>query len=143
VAEDQRLVEGKTMNAQARQSRNVNSRAPAPLGHYAQGVLHGDTLYVSGQLGVAKDTPAPESIAVGDQVAYALGNIEAIARTVGASRSNVVKATIYVTDISDWGEANKACAAFFGDHRPARSVVPCKELHLGAKIEIEAIVAVA
>jgi 2-iminobutanoate/2-iminopropanoate deaminase len=131
------------MNAHSRQTRIVNSQAATPLGHYSQGVLHGDTLYVSGQLGVGKDTPTPDAVAVGDQVAYALGNIEAIARTVGASRSDVVKATIYVTDISLWGEANKAYAAFFGDHKPARSVVPCPELHLGAKIEIEAIVAVA
>jgi hypothetical protein len=44
MAEDQRLVEGKIMSAQARQTRIVNSQAPTPLGHYAQGVLHGDTL---------------------------------------------------------------------------------------------------
>jgi reactive intermediate/imine deaminase len=131
------------MNAQVRQTRVVNSRAPAPLGHHAQGVLHGDTLYVSGQLGVPADSAAPESIAVGDQVSYALGNIEAIARTVGASRSDVVKATIYLADISDWSEADRAYAAFFGDHKPARLLVPCQPLQLGAKIEIEAIVAVA
>ncbi|WP_315730120.1 MULTISPECIES: RidA family protein [unclassified Bradyrhizobium] len=131
------------MNTHRWQTRIISSQAPTPLGHYAQGVLNGDTLYVSGQLGVAKDTPSPESVAVADQVTYALSNIEAIARTVGASRAQVVKATIYVTDIALWGEANKAYAAFFGDHKPARSVVPCPELHLGAKIEIEAIVAVA
>jgi 2-iminobutanoate/2-iminopropanoate deaminase len=143
LAEDQRLVEGQIMSAHPKLTRIVNSQAATPLGHYAQGVLHGDTLYISGQLGVAKDTHSPEAVAVGDQVTYALGNIEAIARTVGASRSDIVKATIYVTDISLWGEANKAYAAFFGDHKPARSVVPCPELHLGAKIEIDAIVAVA
>ncbi len=131
------------MNAHSRQTRIVNSQAPTPLGHYAQGILTGDTLYVSGQLGVAKDTLSPESVPVTDQVTYALSNIEAIARTVGASRSDVVKATIYVTDIALWGEANKAYATFFGDHKPARSVVPCPKLHLGAKIEIEAIVSVA
>jgi len=47
-----------------------------------------------------------------------------------------------VTGIEHWDEANRAYAAFFGAHRPARSVVPCAELHFGAKVEIEAIVAV-
>jgi 2-iminobutanoate/2-iminopropanoate deaminase len=131
------------MSTRTKPTRVISSQAPTPLGHYEQGILHGDTLYISGQLGVARGTSAPELISVGEQVTYALTNIEAIAKTVGACRSDVVKATIYVTDISQWEEANRAYAAFFGDHKPARSVVPCRELHLGSKIEIEAIVAAA
>lgn len=115
---------------------------PPPGGHYAQGVLHGDLLYVSGQLGVTRDTPDPDAVPVADQVAFALGNIERIARVVGAGRADVVKCTVFVTGIEHWDEANRAYAAFFSAHRPARSVVPCRPLHFGAKIEIEAIVAV-
>lgn len=123
-------------------TRIVCENAPAPAGHYAQAVLHGDTLYVSGQLGVTKDTPDPGAVRVADQVMFALCNIESIAKLIGATRSDVVKVTIFVTDIVHWEEANEACASFFGGHRPARSVVPCKDLHLGAKIEIEAVVGV-
>ena len=116
--------------------------APPPGGHYAQAVLHGASLYVSGQLGGARDTPDPATVSVSEQVGVALGNIERIARVVGASRNDVVKCSVFVTDIAWWEEANRAYAAFFGMHRPARSVVPCPALHFGAKIEIEAIVAV-
>jgi 2-iminobutanoate/2-iminopropanoate deaminase len=133
---------GETMSANPKMTVVASSQAPTPLGHYQQGILHGNTLYISGQLGVAKGSSAPELISVGAQVTYALNNIEAIARCVGAARSDFVKMTIYVTDIAHWDEANSAYASFFGDHKPARSVVPCNELHLGAKIEIEAIVAV-
>lgn len=130
------------MNTQAKLTQVICAEAPLPLGHYTQAVLHGNTLYVSGQLGVTKDTKEPQLVGVGEQVLFALGNIEKIARTVGAHRADVVKATIYVTDISQWADANRAYASFFGDHKPARSVVPCKDLHLGSKIEIEAVVAV-
>ena len=117
--------------------------APPPGGHYAQGVLQGDTLYVSGQLGVTSTTANPSGIAVADQVAFALGNVERIARVVGSSRIDVVRCTVYVADVDHWGEVDRAYAEFFGAHRPARSVVPCGALHLGAKVEVEAIVAVA
>lgn len=116
--------------------------APPPGGHYAQAVLHRDTLYVSGQLGVTKDTPAPDTVSITDQVAFALGNIEAIARVVGAAKEDVVRCTVYVTDVEHWGAVNRAYAAFFGTHRPARSIVPSGPLHFGALVEIEAVVAV-
>ncbi len=118
------------------------AEAPPAGGHYAQAVLHGTALYVSGQLGVTHDILDPAAVSVTEQVAFALGNIERIARVVGAGRDDVVKCTVFVTGIEHWGEANRAYAAFFGAHRPARSVVPCAELHFGAKVEIEAVVAV-
>lgn len=79
---------------------------------------------------------------VAQQMAFALGNVERIARVVGAGRADVVKCTLFVAGIEHWDEANRAYAAFFGVHRPARSMVPCSPLHFGAKVEIEAIVAV-
>ena len=90
---------------------------------------------------MTKDTQNPENVSVTEQVQFVLGNIERIAHTVGVGRAAVAKTTVYITDIALWEEANKAYAAFFGNHKPARSIVPCKELHWGAKIEIEAIVA--
>ncbi|MBV9749308.1 MAG: RidA family protein [Acetobacteraceae bacterium] len=116
--------------------------APPAGGHYAQAVLHGTALYVSGQLGVTRDTPDAAAVSVTDQVAFALGNIERIARVVGAGRNDVAKCTVFVTGIEHWEEANRAYAAFFGAHRPARSVAPCAALHFSAKVEIEAVVAV-
>lgn len=119
-----------------------SAAAPQPLGHYSQAILHGDCLYVSGQLGVTRETPDPAEVSIAEQVRFALGNIEAIAACVGCDRRDVVKVTLYVADIRDWDVANQAYAEFFGDHRPSRSVIPLQELHLQAKVEIEAIVAV-
>lgn len=115
---------------------------PPPGGHYAQAVLHRDTLYVSGQLGVTDDTPGADTVPIADQVGFALGNIEAIARVVGAAKEDVIRCTVYVTDVKHWSEVNRAYAAFFGAHRPARSIVPSGPLHFGALVEIEAVVAV-
>lgn len=114
--------------------------APPPGGHYAQAVLYRDTLHVSGQLGVTKDML--DTVPIADQVAFALGNIEAIARVVGAAKEDVIRCTLYVTDVAHWGEVNSAYANFFGTHRPARSIVPSGPLHFGALVEIEAVVAV-
>lgn len=119
------------------------AEAPAAGGHYAQAMLHGTALYVSGQLGVTRDTPNAAAVSVTEQVAFALGNIERIARVVGAGPADVVKCTVFVAGIEHWEEANRAYAAFFGTHRPARSVVPCNPLHFGAKVEVEAVVAVS
>ena len=116
------------------------AEAPEPGGHYAQAVLHGETLYVSGQLGRTREMQG--SLSVGEQVTFALSNIERIAEMVGAGREDVVKCTVFITGIEYWPEANKAYAAFFGEHKPARSIVPCMELHFGAMVEIEAVMAV-
>jgi reactive intermediate/imine deaminase len=105
--------------------------------------LHGGTLYVSGQLGVTRETVEPSKVPISDQVMFALGNIKAIAGVVGEQVDDIVRCTVYVTDIAQWDEVNRTYAAFFGTHRPARSVVPCGPLHFGALVEIEAIVAVA
>ena len=116
--------------------------APPPGGHYAQAVLHRDTLYVSGQLGVTANRAGSASPSVGEQVAFALRNIEAIAGVIGASLDDILRCTIYVTDVAHWDEVNRAYAAVFGAHRPARSIIPCGPLHFDALVEIEAVVAV-
>jgi 2-iminobutanoate/2-iminopropanoate deaminase len=118
------------------------AEAPPPGGHYAQAVQHGDTLYVSGQLGVTRDTPDAGNVPIAEQVTFALNNIAAIGRVVGAEIDDVIRCTVFVTDIAHWDEANRAYAAFFGSHRPARSIVPCNPLHFGALVEIEAMIAV-
>jgi 2-iminobutanoate/2-iminopropanoate deaminase len=116
--------------------------APPPGGHYAQAVLHRDTLYISGQLGVTNATPNADNVSITDQMNFALGNIAAIARVAGARIDDILRCTVYVTDIAHWDEANRAYAAFFGTHRPARSIVPCRPLHFGALIEIDAVAAI-
>jgi 2-iminobutanoate/2-iminopropanoate deaminase len=113
--------------------------APAPGGHYSQAVVQGDMVYVSGQLPIVPETGEKCTGSIEDQTTQALKNLAAILIAAGSDLNKVVKTTVYVSDISSWGRVNAIYAEFFGDHRPARAVVPTKELHYGFKIEIEAI----
>ena len=143
MATRRRLVINSEIKVKTQKITEVRcAAAPPPGGHYAQAVLHSDTLYVSGQLGVTSDTPDAEKVSIADQVTFALNNIAAIAGVVGAQIDDIIRCAVYVTDIGHWDEANRAYAAFFGSHRPSRSIVPCGPLHFGALIEIDAVVAV-
>jgi 2-iminobutanoate/2-iminopropanoate deaminase len=69
--------------------------------------------------------------------------MSAILEAAGSRRDLVLKTTVYVSDITLWGRVNAVYAAFFGEHRPARAVVPTRELHYGLLVEVEAVAAVA
>ena len=117
-------------------------KAPAPGGHYSQAVVHDEVVYLSGILPI---TPTGEKLtgkSIAEQTGQVLANLDAILEAAGSSRQNVLKTTVFVSDINTWGEVNQLYAQFFGDHRPARSVVPCATLHYGFGIELEAIAVV-
>ena len=78
-----------------------------------------------------------------EQTEQVLANLDAILRAAGSGRDHVLKVTVYVSDIALWGRVNAVYARFFGEHRPARTVVPTRELHYGFQVEIDAIAAVA
>lgn len=120
----------------------ATDHAPAPAGHYSQAVVHDGLVFVSGQLPVNPATREPVHGSVEDQTRRALQNVEAILLAAGSSRGQVLKTTVYVSDIELWGRVNTEYAEFFGDHRPARAVVPVPELHHGVLVEIEAVAAV-
>ena len=115
------------------------SHAPAPAGHYSQAVLTGGLLFVSGQLPVDPQTRKLVSASIEEETIRTLTNVRHIVEAAGVSITDVVKVTIYVADIADWPRINEAYAGFFGDHRPARVVVPVGPLHHGARIEVEAV----
>lgn len=118
-------------------------RAPKPAGHYAQAVVHNGLIYVSGQLPVDPETGQKRAGSIEEQTEQALRNVQAILQSADSDLDHVIKTTVYVSDISLWGRVNAVYARFFGAHRPARAVVPTRELHYGFQIEIEAIAAVA
>ncbi len=119
-------------------------KAAAPGGHYSQAVEFNGLIFVSGQLGIApgkKDgDPMPGTIE--EQVKLCLSNLEEILKEAGSSMDKVIKTTVYVTDAKLWPEVNKVYGKVFGDHKPARAIVPCRGLHFGFNVEIEAIAAV-
>jgi 2-iminobutanoate/2-iminopropanoate deaminase len=113
--------------------------APAPAGHYSQAVVHGGLVYVAGQLPIdpAMADRAPGTIE--EQTECALANVKAILEAAGSGLSHVLQTTVYISDISLWSRVNAAYAKVLGKHRPARAVVPVKDLHHGCQIEIQAI----
>ena len=114
-------------------------KAPAPAGHYSQAVKQGGFVFVSGQLPIDPLDPEKKEGTIEEQTRQALLNMSAILEASGSSISNVVKTTVYISDICHWSRVNTVYSDFFGNHRPARAVVPTRELHYRYMIEIEAI----
>lgn len=115
--------------------------APRPAGHYSQAVVHNGTVYVSGQLPIDPRTGERRLDSIEAQARQALANVSAVLDAAGARLADVLKVTVYISDIGLWDRVNRVYAEFFGDHRPARCVVPTRELHFGFQIEIEAVAA--
>jgi len=113
-----------------------------PGGHYSHVVVHGGVAYVSGQLPIAPDGPLPPDASFERQARQVLANVRAAVEGSGSDLSRVLKCTVYVTDIADWPEFNGLYAEVFGEHRPARAVVPVSPLHYGYRVEMDAIAAV-
>ncbi len=115
--------------------------APAAGGHYSQAIVHNGVVYVAGQLPI---DPRDRNRTVGsieEQTERTLRNVEAILVAAGSGLDRVLQMTIYISDIELWGQVNTTYARVMGAHRPARAVVPVKDLHYGYQIEIQAIAA--
>ena len=116
--------------------------APKPSGHYSQAIVHNNIVYVSGQLPIEPKTGEKRIGSIEEQTEQALNNLSEILKAAGSNLNQVIKTTVYISDIDLWERVNAVYSTFFGEHRPARAVVPTKNLHFGFQIEIEAIAAV-
>ncbi len=120
--------------------KEVRSRdAPSPVGPYSQAVEAG-AVYCAGQLGLDPLTGKLEEGAVA-QTSRALRNIEAILGAADLSLMDVVKTTVFLTDLSDFQAVNEEYAKHFSPPYPARTTVQAAALPRGAKVEIEAVAA--
>ncbi|HEX9581704.1 MAG TPA: Rid family detoxifying hydrolase [Gemmatimonadales bacterium] len=118
-------------------------KAPPAGGHYSHAVVHHGLAFVAGQLPIDPANPKAPPGTIEQQTERALANVAAILEAAGSSLDRTVQMTIYVSDIELWSAVNRVYARVLGDHRPARAVVPVKELHYGYQIEIQAIGAVS
>lgn len=114
------------------------SKAPGAVGPYSQGIRAGDLIFVSGQL------PAnAEGVLIIDDIAtatrHSLENVNAVLSAAGAQMSDVVKATVFLTDMGNFSAMNKVYGEFFSDPFPARACIEVAALPKGAKVEIEVI----
>ena len=119
----------------------TTSRAPAPGGHYAQAIEHGGVVYVAGQLPIVPGHPERRLEAFEDQARQVLANVRAILEEAGSGMDLVLKATVYIADMSHWPAFNAIYAEFLGSHRPARTVAPVAGLHYGYLVEMDVIAA--
>lgn len=112
--------------------------APAAIGPYSQGILTEKYLFVSGQLPLDPVTGVlPEDIK--SQTAQSIKNVQAVLQAAGGDLTNIIKTTVFLTDMKDFNAVNGVYAAFMKENPPARSAVQVAALPKGAHVEIEAI----
>ena len=113
-------------------------KAPAAVGPYSQAIRTGNILFTSGQLGLIPETGTmPEGVQA--QAEQSLRSIGAILAEAGYEKTDVVKTTVYLRDMNDFAAVNQIYAAFFGEHKPARSCVEAARLPKDGLVEIEAV----
>ena len=113
--------------------------APAAIGPYSQAVRAGDFLFVSGQIPLDPATGVVDAGSISDQTHRVFKNLGAILAAAGASFERVVKATVYLSDMSDFAAMNEVYAAYFGSPAPARATIQAARLPRDVKVEIDLI----
>ena len=117
----------------------ATEKAPAAVGPYSQGIKAGDFLYTSGQLPIDPATGQLVQDDIQTATRVALNNVKAVLEEGGASLDTVVKVTVFVKDMNNFGAINEVYAEYFTDHKPARSLVEVARLPKDGVIEIEAV----
>jgi 2-iminobutanoate/2-iminopropanoate deaminase len=113
--------------------------APIPIGPYNQAVVTDRFVFISGQIGIDLKTGKLVEGGVTEETRQIFSNLQAILSSIGLSFSNIVKTTIYLTDLTKFDEVNKLYSEYFIADFPARATVEVKSLPRGASIELEAI----
>lgn len=114
--------------------------APKAVGTYSQGVLHNGVYYFSGQIGLDPQTMTLQE-GFSAQLKQVLKNVDGLLESQGLKRTNIIKTSIFMTDLAQFAEVNKAYEEYFSAPYPARSCVQVPALPKGAVIEIEVIAA--
>ena len=118
-------------------NRIHTDNAPAAIGPYSQAIDLGEMIFTSGQIPVAPDGSISKDIS--EQTRQALLNLKAVVEAGGSSFDKVIKTTVFITDMAQFGAINAVYAEFFSEPYPARSCVQVAALPKGVSIEIEAI----
>ena len=118
-----------------------SSNAPAPIGPYSQAVLHGNTLYVSGQIALNPTTGELDTSSIKNETDLVMKNLGAILSEAGMSYSDVLKCSIFLNDMGDFSEVNEVYAQYFTSNPPARETVAVKTLPKNVNVEISCIAA--
>ena len=106
---------------------------------FAHAAIAGDQIYVAGMLGLTDDFSAVVEGGAGAETTQALRHVERILRACDATLADIVKVSVYMTDLGEWQEMNDAYVAVFGSQTPARIAIGCASLLLDAKLELDCI----
>ena len=117
----------------------ATDKAPAAIGPYSQAIAVGDMIFTSGMIPI---DPTTNTLVEGDitiQAKQAIGNLEALLKASGSDLDHVIKTTVFIKDMNDFGKVNEVYASFFTKECPARSCVEVARLPKDVLIEIEAL----
>ena len=117
-------------------------KAPAAIGPYSQGILSGSLLFTSGQIPLDPAAGSLVSGGIQSETKQVLENLKAVLEAGGAGLKDVVKTTVYMTDLSEFAQMNEVYGIYFSGEPPARSTVGVVSLPRGARVEIEAVAVV-
>jgi 2-iminobutanoate/2-iminopropanoate deaminase len=117
----------------------VNAPELGQLPVFAHAAVAGDQIYVSGMLGVTDDLSGVVEGGVAPETTQALRHVESILRACDASLADVVKVSVFMPDLGEWDEMNRAYVEALGPHTPARIAVGCAALLFGARVELDCI----
>ena len=116
--------------------------APAAIGTYSQAVRAGDTVYLSGQIGLDPSTMLLVE-GIDAQIERVLDNLKAVAEAAGGSLADIVKVNVFMTDLSHFAKFNEVMSRYFAQPYPARAVIGVAALPHGALVEADAVMAVS
>jgi 2-iminobutanoate/2-iminopropanoate deaminase len=118
------------------------SHAPAAVGPYSQATKVGSLVFTAGQIALDPKTGEMVTDSFKNEVTRVLENLRAVLEAADTSMENVLKVTVYVTDLANFGELNEIYGEYFSRSKPARSTVQVAALPKGARVEMDAIAAV-
>jgi 2-iminobutanoate/2-iminopropanoate deaminase len=117
-------------------------KAPLPAGHYSQATVTNGMVFVAGQLPIVPGSKEKIPGPIADQARQVIENMRQVLLAADSDLDHVLRVTIYISDMELWGAVNDVYTKAFGDAKPARAIVPVKDLHYGYAIEMTAIAAV-
>ncbi|MEQ8526101.1 RidA family protein [Gracilimonas sp.] len=130
-------IEVETETSTEQQKKVINTdKAPASVGVYSQAIQVGNTLYLSGQIGLIPESRELAGDDLNSQTHQTLNNIKAVLEEAGFAMSDVVKAQVFLDDMDDYGSFNDIYIQYFPENPPARAVVEVSRIPLDAKVEI-------
>jgi 2-iminobutanoate/2-iminopropanoate deaminase len=113
--------------------------APKAIGPYSHAIQTGNLIFCSGQTPLNPETMLIEGATVTEQTTLVLTNLERVLQAAGCNRTHIIKTSVFLKNFADFEKMNQAYAAFFGDHKPARTTVEVSRLPREALVEIECV----